>query len=175
MDPKEIRKKILEVLYLHRQDDFFETRKFVEELKSDGFDVGDRTLHGEIKYLKDKGYLETMSEFCGSEYLYFAALRITSCGVDLVEDPEQFGKLFSIKIHTNSFGDISNSNISIDSSNIQQIINSETDPDLKLKLGELQDALKEKDKGKIIKILSYIGDKSIDVLIALLINKISNT
>jgi hypothetical protein len=165
---KEIRKEILETLYNHRQDGLIPIGKFQDELKARSLNIDDRALHGEIIYLKEKWLLELGAEFCGKEYLNFAFLKITSQGIDLVEDPEEFGKLFSIKINNNSFRDVSNSNVNIDSNNVQQIINNETDPDLKLKLEELQGALNEGDKSKIMSILGYIGDKSVDVLIAIL-------
>jgi hypothetical protein len=67
--------------------------------------------------------------------------------------------------HSVSIGNISNSNVSVNSSNIRQMIKNETDEDLKLKLGELEKAIKEKDGSKIIKIMQYISDKSVDLLI----------
>jgi len=171
---KEIRKIILETLYNHRQDDLLRIDDFSEELKKKNLEIDERTLHGEIKYLKEKILVDTMGDFCGKEYLHFSGLKITAYGIDLVEDPEEFGKLFSINISSNSFGDINNSNISVNSNNIQQLIKNETNDELKSKLKELEKAINEKDKSRIIKTLQYIGDKSVDVLIALLINKVSN-
>lgn len=44
--------------------------------------------------------------------------------------------------------------------------------DLKKAVNQLTEAVNKKDKNSIIKILSYIGDKSLDVLLALLVKRL---
>jgi hypothetical protein len=173
MEPKEIRKEILNVLYKYRDTSLRQIENLQEKLIAKKIEVDFDTLYREIEYLMGKNYLEIQAKsFGGPNQRNLLGLKITSYGIDLVEDPEEFNKLFSIKIHANSFGNINNSNLSIDSSNIQQIINNEADEDLKLRLKELEYALKERNKSKIIKILSYIGDKSVDLLISVVAGSI---
>lgn len=48
------------------------------------------------------------------------------------------------------------------------------DDDLRKKIEELEQAIEAKDKNKITKLLKYIGDKSVDVLIAVMVNRLSS-
>ena len=164
MTPKEIRKKILEVLYEHRSDDIGAA---VQDIKDALPAIEDKVLHQEISYLEGKYLAETTGHFMGQAYLNYYAVRITATGVDLVEDPEAFGKLFSINVHQNNFGDISGSNISVNSQYVSQIIDQQ-DSEVKALLEQLLEATKKKDKSAILKTLSYIGDKSLDLLIAII-------
>jgi hypothetical protein len=165
MKPKEIRKKILEALYEHRADSMgMQTENLSSVLK----DIDDKTLHQEISYLEQKNWVKTSGEYMGKQYLNFSFVGITAWGVDLVEDPEEFGKIFSISIDArqNHFSNISGSNIAIDTKYVSQIIN-DADDETSLLLNDLLKALEKSDKNKIIKILGYIGDKSMDLLVAI--------
>lgn len=166
MKPKEIRRKILETTYEYRHDDFgIETRQLESILKN----VDEKTLHQEITYLEQKNLLTTKGRFMGKPYLNYIAVAITAWGIDLVEDPNEFGRLFSINIDArqNNFGDITGSNINIDSKYVSQIISEQDDKTQEL-LVSLNRSIKEKDKNAIIKTLGYIGDKSLDLLIAII-------
>lgn len=155
--PKTIRKKILEILYDYRQEGMVDLKILQERLVKAGFELDDRTLHGEIIYLEDKGYLDIMGKFCGREYLHFHALRITSYGVDLVEDPEEFNKLFTVKI--NHIGNILNSNVAIDSPHSNQKIDiSELSPELQQAVKDLEKAIQEKDDKKVFDLLAVLKD-----------------
>jgi hypothetical protein len=62
-----------------------------------------------------------------------------------------------------------NANIAHNSPGAEQSINiNELDDDLKHKIRELQEATKKKDKSAILKTLGYIGDKSEDLLVAII-------
>lgn len=166
MKPKEIRRKILETTYEYRHDDFgIETRQLESILKN----VDEKTLHQEVIYLEQKNFVTTKGRFMGKPYLNYSAVAITAWGIDLVEDPNEFGRLFSINIdaHQNNFGDITGSNINIDSKYVSQIISEQDDKTQEL-LVSLNRSIKEKDKNAIIKTLGYIGDKSLDLLIAII-------
>jgi hypothetical protein len=65
-----------------------------------------------------------------------------------------------------SFGDISGSNIAI-GNNINQIAKKEDAETQKL-LQELKVALESRDKNKVLNVLGYLGDKSLDLLIAII-------
>ena len=113
MNTKEIRKKILELLYQNRSEFFVKPSLLLEKL-----DYSDEQLDNEIRYLSEKGYVKIMSEFCGQRFLSFTGLKLTANGVDLVEDPDEFNKLFTVKI--NNFGNLDNSNVNIDSNKNRQ-------------------------------------------------------
>jgi hypothetical protein len=164
MKPKEIRQKILEAAYEHRHDDFgIETDELERKLPN----VDEKTLHQEISYLEQKNWVNIKGKFMGKQYLNFSAVAITAWGVDLVEDPEEFGRVFSINLHQNNFGDITGSNISINSQYVSQLIQKQDDTTQKL-LEDLIRAADNKDKSTILKTLGYIGDKSLDLLIAII-------
>ena len=166
MKPKEIRRKILETTYEHRHDDFgIETRQLESILKN----VDEKTLHQEITYLEQKNLVTNKGRFMGKPYLNYSAVAITAWGIDLVEDSDEFGRLFSINIDArqNNFGNITGSNINIDSRYVSQIINEQDDKAQEL-LKNLNESIKNKDKDTIIKTLGYIGDKSLDLLIAII-------
>ncbi|MDD5083338.1 MAG: hypothetical protein PHT88_00175 [Candidatus Moranbacteria bacterium] len=143
MGPKDIRKKILEMLYSQRSGFMVKTDDLINSFKPK---LDDPILHQEIEYLKGKGFLETQAEFMGREYLYFAGLKITPIGIDLVENPEEFGKLFNV--HINNFGNISQSNVVASSSNINQSINVQTNdisPEILELLQQLKKAIEDGD------------------------------
>jgi len=118
MNPKEIRKSILEVLYKNRSKDFFSPNDLLNELK-----ISDEELDNEIRYLSEKYFIKIVGgEFCGQQFLNFVGVKITADGVDLVEDPEEFRKLFTIKVNNNNFGDINHSNLNVNSENNKQTV-----------------------------------------------------
>ena len=164
MKPKEVRQKILEAAYEYRHDSFgIQTDQLQGKLP----EVDEKTLHQEIAYLEQKNWVDTKGRFMGKQYLNFSAVAITAWGVDLVEDPEDFGKIFSINLHQNNFGDISGSNISINSPYVSQVI-SQQDAETKKLLEDLLEATKKKDRPAILKALGHIGDKSLDLLVAII-------
>ena len=131
MEPKEIRMSILKVLYDKRDKFYVSTEDLMAIIP-----VAEKELDQEIRYLDDKGYLKIMSEFCGKEYLNFPGIKITSFGIDLVENPDEFNNLFSI---VNNFHGVDRSNISIGSQwVIQNIEINELDDETKDKIEELK-------------------------------------
>jgi len=108
MTTKEIRKKILEILYRDRSENFIKPEKLVSEIK-----ITEEELDNEIRYLSEKYYIRIMGEYMGKRFLNFSGLKITADGVDLVEDPDEFNKLFTFKI--NNFSNLQNSNVNIES------------------------------------------------------------
>jgi len=158
-DVKRLRSKILKYLYEHRANHWVETQDLLEYLK-----VSEKELHTEILYLKGKYLLDTVAEAIGKEFLYFNGLKITSSGIDLVENPESGEGFVSINIST--FRDVTNSNLSIGSQNInQRLAIDESNKELVTKVEELQKALEEKDQPRVMKSLQYIAD---NLLICLL-------
>lgn len=115
MNPKTLRKQILKALYAKRAEDFTGPQDLLSEIK-----VSEDSLDIEIRYLEEKYLVNIIGKSMGKRYLNFAGVKITADGVDLVEDPEEFNKMFTIKIHNNQFGDLKHSNVSIDSGNVNQ-------------------------------------------------------
>lgn len=93
MKSKEVRKNILHALYEERS-------KFMvtpDDLLN-AINVSDIELDTEIRYLSDKGLVKIKGEFMG-RMLNFAGVQITAIGIDAVEDPDSFGKIFSLNIN----------------------------------------------------------------------------
>lgn len=169
--PKTIRKKILEILYNHRQDPRVNLETLQKGLAEAGLELDEQILYGEIDYLEEKGYLKIIGKF--GNVKGFVALKITSSGVDLVEDPEEFNKLFTVKI--NHFGNISNSNVAVDSPHSNQRIDiSELSPEIQQTIRDLEKAIHEKDDKKVFDLLAVLKDgaKSVfwNVVSTILIN-----
>lgn len=145
----------------------------LEDLKNKGLKIDERTLHGELTYLDEKGLIKKIGKH-NQKYLNFMGLVITAEGVDLVEDPEEFGRLFSVKI--NNFGAILNSNVNIDSAQAAQqlsvIISSS--PEIQNKLLELKEMIEAKDAKKTIDVLRELseGSKAVfwNIVSSLLVN-----
>lgn len=143
MKPQEIRRKILEILYQQRAEFMVKTEDLINS-----FDprLDDPILHQEIEYLSGKDYLETKAEDIGRRYLYFAGLKITPYGVDLVEDEDAFSRMFQINVA--HFGDVSNSNIVANNSQGKQTLNieqPELTPEIRVILEQLKEAVEKKD------------------------------
>ncbi|MCK4592030.1 hypothetical protein KAT63_01150 [Candidatus Parcubacteria bacterium] len=156
---KEIRKNILEILYDLRHKFMVEVNELQENLVKRGFDLKEYELDQEIHYLDGKCFAEIKAEFMGKKFLNFHGVKITEDGIDLVEDPEEFGKMFTIKV--NSFKDIQNSNINIQSPNVNQnieISQNELTPEVKKLLEELKIAIEKKDKKQAFSVLSKLKD-----------------
>lgn len=116
MNPKELRKKILECLYEKRSEFDVDPSELFERMN-----VSEPELDMEIRYLEEKGFVRIISSFMGKPYLNFCGVKITANGIDLVEDPDEFNKLFSIKIDTH-FGDVHHTEVNVNSKNRNQSI-----------------------------------------------------
>ncbi len=93
----EIRRKILEMAYERFKDHPYyriTPKEFREMLNIDL-----RTLNFNIVYLEEKGYIELQKPLEGS---LFVGARITSKGVDLVEDAYQFDITFPVAKDTSA-------------------------------------------------------------------------
>lgn len=159
MNPKAIRRAILEVLYRYRQDDYVQITDLQKQLEDSGLKYDDRILHGEIMYLDEKGFLKIVAKHMGEEYLYYDGVHITSYGIDVVEDADEFNKLFSVHIH--HFGDVSNSNLSIGSPNSSQklsISESDISPEVCAILVKLKAAIEKKDSQTTVKLLAELSE-----------------
>lgn len=93
--------------------------------------------------------------------LDYVAYRITELGKTYLESKN------AATIHQNNFGNVYGSNISIDSKYVSQIIKEQSDETKQL-LTDLLVASEKKDKTVILRTLGYIGDKSLDLLIAII-------
>ncbi|MGQ9464171.1 MAG: hypothetical protein ACUVQ3_02385 [bacterium] len=85
----EIRRRILEMLYEQFKEHPY-YRITPKEFK-DALNIDLKTLNFNIVYLEEKGYVELQKPLEGS---LFVGARITSKGVDLVEDEYQFAITF---------------------------------------------------------------------------------
>ncbi|MEO0126865.1 MAG: hypothetical protein ABIL44_03835, partial [candidate division WOR-3 bacterium] len=93
----EIRRKILEMAYeKFKEHPYYRItpREFKEALNIDL-----KTLNFNIVYLEEKGYIELQKPLEGS---LFVGARITSKGVDLVEDDYQFDITFPVTSDTSA-------------------------------------------------------------------------
>ena len=89
MTDVEIRRKILELIY----ERFKEHPYYIvtpEEFEK-ALNIGLKTLNYNIIYLEEKGYVELQKPLEGN---IFVGARITSKGVDLIEDEYQFNIVF---------------------------------------------------------------------------------
>lgn len=127
----------------------------------------------ELKFTEDDDYEKAVEE---STLKLLALKYIKGCGSP---DPDGTHGAYSITPHGKqfledrankpSFGNITNSNIAINSSNLIQNLKID-DYELKEKIDELEKAIEEKDPSKIKKAFCYIADKAVDVAISLLLN-----
>lgn len=163
MTPNEIRREILSTIYNSDDRKFFKMEE-LEELREK---VGDKDLHNEIDYLDDKGYIKTKKTITDG---YFS-VSITSLGIDLVENPKNFNKLFTISV--NNLQNVSRSNISIDSPfSIQSLKENQNNKEIVHLLKEMKEAVDKKDANKSLNILKKIGSISKDVVIGVISNGI---
>jgi hypothetical protein len=91
MTTREIRRKILESLYARfKEHPYYRlTPKELQEI----LDVSLQELNFNVVYLEEKGYLELQKPLEGN---IFVGARITTKGIDLVEDEYQFNALFPV-------------------------------------------------------------------------------
>lgn len=95
MDNQEIRRKILEYIYdkNEQQPQYMAQRDEVKQF----LNINDAKLDNNVLYLESKGYLK-VGKNIGSFFVY---AQITSEGIDLVENPNQFNTLFPVRITQN--------------------------------------------------------------------------
>lgn len=87
----EIRRKILEVCYSHWQTD---PHGFVMKQELENFvPVSDTELERNLRYLAEGDFIKASLSTAG-----YDAIRITKYGIDVFEDPNEFNRLFSIKL-----------------------------------------------------------------------------
>lgn len=105
----ELRKLIL--LALYKSWEAWEDWYNISNINDIFPDINEIDLDRQIHYLEDKYYLKIVWKHIGKQYLSFLGIRITDHGVDLVENKEDFNKLF--KIEVNTISEITNSSIVI--------------------------------------------------------------
>lgn len=93
----EIRRKILEMTYERFKEHPY-YRITPKEFK-EALNINIKELHYNIIYLEEKGYLELQKPLEGS---LFVGARITTKGIDLVEDNYQFDIMFPVDKSTTS-------------------------------------------------------------------------
>lgn len=121
-----------------------------------------------IRYLDDMGYIRQINdkfEKLHNNKLEYKAYQITKLGETFLS--RHRGLAQSVSYHQNNFGDVSGSNVSINSQHVSQIIDRLED-ETKILLQQLVEAAEKKDKSAILKALGYIGDKSLDLLVAII-------
>lgn len=169
MHPKEVRRNVLQAIYDSDSRYFFEIKNLEKLTK----DVGEKNLDEAIRYLEGHNYLEIMGAFMGQEFLNFHALRITSSGIDLLENPEEVSKLFTVKI--NHFENISNSNLNIESPYSDQNLKvSELSSEIQKILNDLIIAIQQKDDTKAFNLLSELKEGARDIFWGIVSNILIN-
>lgn len=162
--PQEIRDAILKFLQFQDEQNIIHTRHDLLETALLPIDSG--KLYRELRYLRDHSYITSKGTI--EQPLFFTS--ISAKGRDYVE-----GVVSSPTVQTivNNFTNVSNSNISINSQKIQQIIrDNNVSEEVTAKLEELIEAVKSKNKSKILSLLGFIADKSVDVLTSILVSGI---
>lgn len=115
MNAKEIRGAILNSLYKRRDEHII----MLADVQDDT-DLSEQDVRREGQYLYEKGLIETGHKTLAG----FMSLRITSTGVDYIEDPSDANKPYSINVDAsqNYFSNISNSTIAHKSDGVTQNI-----------------------------------------------------
>lgn len=136
----EIRRKILEMLYAQYMEHPY-YRITPKEFK-EALNIDLKTLNFNIVYLEEKGYIELQKPLEGS---LFVGARITSKGVDLVEDEYQFDIVFPVtrdtsKMQINVFKEF---NLLIDRLSTDEKISSDIKEILIEEIKEIQKELKK--------------------------------
>jgi len=88
MENREIRRKILEILY--EEDEEKPGNIIMRNFLKDKLGLPDNKIDSNIRYLGEKGYIR----YQGSIGQIFVTAQITSEGKDLVEDESEFNKMF---------------------------------------------------------------------------------
>jgi DNA-binding PadR family transcriptional regulator len=132
-------------------------------------EFGDKhTVKSIIDYLEASNYIRKINdkfEKLHNNKLDYKAYQVTEHGRTRLAKNQGIAQ--PINYHQNNFGDVYGSNISIDSQYVSQIIEKQDDETKEL-LKELLEATEKKDKPAILKVLGYIADKSLDLLIAII-------
>lgn len=131
-------------------------------------EIGDKqdTLNVINHFLLPSKYIRKINdkfEEVHKNKLDYKAYQITALGKTYLSRQTSI----NVDARQNHFGDIYGSNVSIDSQYVSQIINKQ-DEETKELLKSLLEATEKKDKSSILKTLGYIGDKSLDLLIAII-------
>ncbi len=136
----EIRRKILEMSYERfKEHPYYRiTPKEFKEI----LNIDLKTLNFNIVYLEEKGYIELQKPLEGS---LFVGARITSKGVDLVEDEFQFDTTFPVNQDTSAMqiNIFKEFNLLIDRVNESDGISSDTKEILTEEIKEIQKELKK--------------------------------
>lgn len=113
-------------------------------------------LKNKRRYIKD---IKAILAAIGDTSIDYEAYQVTALGKNYLAKSQGNSINYTIGGHAN---------IAHLSPGATQSINiNDLDNDLKQKISELQLATKKKDKSAILKILGYIGDKSVDLLAAI--------
>jgi hypothetical protein len=92
-----LRNAILQILYNERSDQHVRIERLKDELKTQGFQAEYESIRKEIKYLEEEQLLKVTLRV--DNYPEGLAFKITAKGIDLVEDPEEFNKLFTVNVN----------------------------------------------------------------------------
>ncbi len=103
--------------------------------------INEIDLDRQIHYLEDKYYLKIVWRYIWKRYMWFHGIKITDSGVDLVENKDDFNKLFKIEI--NNISDVSNSNIVIGNNN--SVVNNANQIDAIIELLQKSDTPKKQE------------------------------
>jgi len=166
MHPKEVRQKVLEFVY-NSQDRYFVD---VSNLRNALSNVPDKDLHEAILYLEGRHFIEIPSKTTGGPYFYYPILRITTTGIDLVEDPDSLNE--KVTVTMNHFANNSG-NVSVNSpGSTQSIVIKSTDisPELAKILIELKRALNSQDTDVIWPLLQQIQTLSENVFLKIILS-----
>lgn len=120
-----------------------------------------------IDYLVKLGYIRNINarfEKLNNSKLDYKAYQITELGRTKLS---KNSGAQPYNLNQNNFGNITGANISINSQYVSQVIEKQ-DQETKELLSQLLLATERKDKSAILKTLGFIGDKSIDLLIAII-------
>jgi len=95
MENKEIRRKILEILYKKDEETF---RQYIDrdELKDD-FSIDYQKLDSNVLNLRDKGFLEILT----ASHVYFLGARITTKGKNLIENESELNNQSPVSLTQN--------------------------------------------------------------------------
>jgi hypothetical protein len=131
-------------------------------------EFGDKqTVKSFVDYIVGMGYARIINskfEKITGNKLDYKGYQITEHGRTFLNDKQASSQ--SVSYHQNTFGDVHGSNISIDGKYVSQLVNNE-DSEMKELLEQLFEATEKKDKITIMKTMGYIGDKSLDLLVAI--------
>lgn len=150
MTSKETRRKILEFLYQKNEEGNKEVG--YKDLQKN-IQASNIELQNAINYLKNDGYIHAEPALGNPFYMSW----IKNKGIDLVENSEEFGKLFSVNIqHIEKIENSGNGNVQIAKDNSSQKISQNNIPPEILE--QLKIAIEKKDKSLLFKTLEELED-----------------